>query len=100
MPHSDEGGAANANVLAFLVFFVARTEVSAGEWRQFRRRRMYLYVFASVVLSVLTILFASALPFHFSFVWMALMPVIFWIFRVQWLGIFQLVRVSAARKSD
>lgn len=92
VPHYGSGGAAIANALAFLVFFVARTEASVRVWRQFPRCKMYLFVFTAVALSVLTVLFAPLVPFHFSLAWAALMPMVFWVFRKQWRDMHELVR--------
>ena len=74
-------GAVIANALAFLIFFVGRTEVSAKIWRNLPRRRIYFFVFLSVGLSILTGLFSEKTPLPIGFVWGALIPLVLYFFR-------------------
>lgn len=44
VPTHGAAGAVIANAIAYLVFFIARTEASAYVWRQFPRARIYIFV--------------------------------------------------------
>jgi O-antigen/teichoic acid export membrane protein len=91
VPHHGAAGAAIANAVAFLVFFVGRTEVSARVWRAFPRRTMYIYLFAFAALSILTALVGPVLSFNFSVIWVALVPIVLLSFRAQWLSMWKLI---------
>ena len=89
VPGHGAAGAVIANAVAFLVFFVARTEASAHVWRPFPRARLYVCVVAAVGLSIATLVFGPAAPVHFSFVWLAMLPVVVWHFRSEWLDMYR-----------
>lgn len=74
-------GAVMANSVAYMVFFVARTEASAYAWRSFPRAKMYVIVGISVVLCLSTVTLAPLLPFHYALVWLGLVPLVAWSFR-------------------
>ncbi|MFK2874980.1 lipopolysaccharide biosynthesis protein [Dyella lipolytica] len=84
VPKHGAAGAVVANAIAFLVFFIARTEASAYVWRPFPRARLYVFVVIAVALSIATLLLGPDAPVHFSFVWMAMLPLVFWYFRAEW----------------
>lgn len=94
VPAHGAAGAVVANAIAFLVFFVARTEASAYVWRPFPRARLYMFVTACVGLSIATLVFGPHLPVHFSLVWLALLPVAFACFRAEWMGMYQSLRAA------
>jgi O-antigen/teichoic acid export membrane protein len=52
VPLYGAGGAAIANAVAFYVFFIGRTEVSARVWRNFNRIKLYAVSFIVILLSV------------------------------------------------
>lgn len=52
IPLYGASGAAIASAIAFLIFFIVRTEASARLWEGFERFRMYGFVFLLVFLSV------------------------------------------------
>lgn len=81
VPLHGAAGALVANAVAYLVFFVARTEASAFVWRQFPRTRLFVFTSVAVALSVATVAVGGKLPFHYSLVWLALAPVVGWCFR-------------------
>lgn len=83
VPLHGAAGAVMANAVAYLVFFVARTEASAFVWRQFPRGRLYVFTSMAVALSVGTVALGSKLPFHYALVWLALAPVVVWYFRAE-----------------
>jgi O-antigen/teichoic acid export membrane protein len=94
VPAHGAAGAVVANSVAFLVFFVARTEASAHVWRPFPRARLYAFVTAGVALSIATLAYGPRAPVHFSLVWLALLPVVAWCFRAEWFGMYQSVLQS------
>lgn len=92
VPAHGASGAVVANAVAFLVFFVARTEVSANVWRQFPRARLYVVVVAAVALAIGTVALGPVLPFHFALVWLTLIPLAAWYFRAEALVMFAYAR--------
>jgi O-antigen/teichoic acid export membrane protein len=92
VPAYGASGAVIANALAYLVFFVARTESSAFVWRQFARVRLYVSVTALTALSVLTVIFGPATGWLFSVLWLAIMPAVAWAFRQEWRDIVGMLR--------
>lgn len=83
VPLHGAAGALVANAVAYLVFFVARTETSAFVWRPFPRARLYVFTSMAVALAVATVTLGGMLPFHFALVWLALAPIVVWCFRVE-----------------
>jgi O-antigen/teichoic acid export membrane protein len=98
VPVHGAAGAVVANAVAFLVFFVARTEASAYVWRPFPRARLYVFVVAAVGFSIATLVFGPEAPVHFSFIWLAMLPVVVWHFRAEWLGMYR--SLHSAVRSD
>lgn len=96
VPTYGAAGAVVANAIAFLAFFVARTEASAYVWRPFPRARLYAFVTGLVGLSIATLVFGPRIPFHFSLVWLAMLPVVIWCFRAEWSDMYRSLR-SAIR---
>lgn len=101
VPTLGASGAAIANAVAFTVFFVARTEASVFVWRKFPRRKMYLFIFTGVALSVLSVLYAPLLSSYVGFAWAMLIPVIYISFRAQWSNILKILcgYILGGRKS-
>lgn len=81
VPEFGASGAMVANALAFMVFFVARTESSAYVWRQFPRAKLYAFTTGAVSLSVVTVALGPTIGDLFSLMWLAALPVIVWAFR-------------------
>lgn len=84
VPELGASGAVIANAVAYLVFFVARTESSAFVWRRFPRVKLYVFTTAAIVLSVLTVILGPMVDWPFSVVWLATLPIVFWAFREEW----------------
>ncbi|GFZ87546.1 lipopolysaccharide biosynthesis protein [Dyella caseinilytica] len=99
VPSYGAAGAVVANAVAFLAFFIARTEASAYVWRPFPRARLYVCVVAAVALSIATLVLGPVAPVHFSFVWLAMLPIVGWHFRAEWLGMYRSLH-SAVRLDD
>lgn len=81
VPELGASGAVIANAIAFLTFFVSRTEASIFVWRSMPRFKLYFWSSAAVAMSVLTVLVGPNLRWSFSFVWLATVPLIVWAFR-------------------
>lgn len=94
VPAHGAAGAVMANAVAFVVFFVFRTEASARVWRKFPRVRLYIFVSLAVIFSLATVALAPTLPFHYALVWLALLPVVAWCFRAELLDM-----VSSGRQA-
>jgi len=54
IPIYGAAGAAIASSIAFMVFFIIKTEISAKLWVDFKRMKMYLLITASLFFSILT----------------------------------------------
>jgi O-antigen/teichoic acid export membrane protein len=87
VPTYGAAGAVMSNAVAYVVFFVARTEASAHVWRQFPRTRLYVFVSLAVSFSLATVALAPRLPFHYALVWLALLPIDSWCFRAELLNL-------------
>ncbi|GLQ97645.1 oligosaccharide flippase family protein [Dyella mobilis] len=98
VPTRGASGAVIANALAFLVFFVARTEASAHVWRPFPRARLYAFVVTAVAMSIATLIFGPELPVPFGFIWLAILPLVVWQFRAEWLDMYR--KFQAAMSAD
>jgi O-antigen/teichoic acid export membrane protein len=89
VPTYGAAGAVAANTIAFLVFFVARTEASAHVWRPFPRARLYVFITSAVLLSIATLAFGPDSRVHVGLIWLALLPVVVWCFRAEWAGMYR-----------
>lgn len=83
VPSHGAAGAVIANALAYTVFFIARTEVSARVWRNFPRNNLYVFVFLPIALSCITIFYGPNFPFHFSLIWLFWLPILLWNFSAE-----------------
>lgn len=86
IPTHGAAGAVMANALAYVVFFIARTEASAFAWRQFPRIKLYIFIALATALAVATVALGAALPLHYAWLWLALAPAVAWFFRTEWAG--------------
>jgi len=84
VPRFGASGAVIANAIAYLIFFVARTESSAFVWRRLPRMKMYSFTTAVVVLAVLTVILGPRVHWAFSLVWCSALPITVWAFREEW----------------
>ena len=85
-------GAVVANALAFLVFFVGRTEFSRLVWRPLPRGRMYTFVFGVVALAIGSVFFGPALGPLLSIIWALSGVLALWVFRHEALRLIQMIR--------
>ncbi|MBY4598597.1 oligosaccharide flippase family protein [Ottowia caeni] len=93
-------GAVISNAVAYLVFFVARTEASAYVWRPFPRVRLYVFTTGAVALAVFTVALGPSAPIHYSIVWLALTPLIAWSFRAELKEMLTTGRVAWERRTQ
>lgn len=82
-------GAVVSNAIAFLGFFVGRTEVSARIWMSFSRIKMYATTTSFVILAVMIALFGSRSPYSLGAIWILLIPVVYFLFKQQWQSLFR-----------
>lgn len=83
VPNQGAAGAVIANAIAYLVFFVGRTEASARVWRQFPRCKLYVAIGLALSLAVVTVTLGPDLPFPIALIWLALLPLVMWRFRTE-----------------
>lgn len=76
VPNYGAAGAVMANTVAYLVFFIARTETAARVWRQFPRKKLYFHVVFLVVISIANVLFGSLDVFKNIMAWIAVLLLI------------------------
>jgi len=69
VPKFGAAGAAVANALAYVVFFIARTEVSSMLWRPIPRTKLYIPVALVIFISTLISLESKILTIHPSTIW-------------------------------
>jgi O-antigen/teichoic acid export membrane protein len=81
VPAHGAAGAVMSNAVAYVIFFIARTEASALVWRSFPRKKIYIAVVVILLLTILTVVFGPDLNFSFSFVWLFGLPLTYWIFQ-------------------
>ncbi len=96
VPAHGAAGAVVANAVAFLVFFIARTEASAYVWRPIPRTKLYVSVIVAVALSIATLSFDADQAAYVSLIWLAMVPVVFLTFRSEWSDMYRALR-SAIR---
>lgn len=100
VPRYGAAGAAISNATAFLIFFVARTEASAFVWRKLPRIRLYTTAISTTALAVITVIMGPSLPFHYSYMWLAVTPLMLWFFRVEWLEMVRYARNQFVRSTQ
>lgn len=81
VPTRGAAGAVIANTVGYLVFFIARTEVSAYVWRSFSRFKMYIILSLAVIFSVATVISGPTFTINHSLAWLCLAPIVGWHFR-------------------
>ena len=99
VPDHGAAGAVIANAMAYIVFFIGRTEVSAKVWRQFPRVRLYIHVMVFIALAITTVLLGPVLPFHYSTVWLAALPLLALSFKAELDTVVVFVRKAQVMKN-
>lgn len=83
-PEFGARGAVVANTIAYVVFFVARTEASAHTWRGFPRARLYAVTSVAVAGALATVVWGPGGGYLYALAWTLAAPVVLWLFRDQW----------------
>lgn len=81
VPRFGAVGASVSNSLAYVVFFIARTEVSAKMWRQIPRIQLYSMVILMVSVGIFTAIQGSIKLVSPSFIWLTIFVLLIFIFR-------------------
>jgi len=102
VPRFGASGAVVANAIAYLIFFVARTESSVLVWRRFPRFKLYVFTTGALVLSVLTVALGPTIGWLSNAIWFATLPLVIWAFRDEWRVVARLLQkaFSDLRKED
>jgi len=91
VPLAGARGAVTANTIAYLVFLVARTELSMLAWRPFPRATIYAALGVLLTCSTATVMFGGNFGSAHIPVWLALGVVGIWVFRSEvWMILQQL----------
>lgn len=80
IPNYGAKGAIISNAIAYLIFFIARTEVSAHVWRNFPRLHLYFILLLTIGTAIITAFFGEKMPFHQSIPWAIPLPIIYYIY--------------------
>lgn len=99
IPARGAAGAVIANAVSYIVYFVARAEVSARVWRQFPRLNTYVVIFIIISVSILNVISSESMPFPFEIIWLALAPIVVIYFRDEWAGIRALYGINVLQKT-
>lgn len=97
IPEYGAAGAAISSALAFMAFFIIRTEVSAKVWKSFPRLAMY-----GVIMLALAVSIVGAMPMDFigkRLIWGAVLVVALIVYRGRLADIFGLLSVKRAAKA-
>lgn len=86
-PNFGAVGAAAANAIAYVVFLIARTEVSALVWRPVNRGRIYVAVLAYVALAIITAVFGKLAGWLVFVGWFLMLLTTLFLFRVELRGV-------------
>lgn len=100
VPTHGAAGAVISNAVAYIVFFVGRSEISARVWRQFPRTRLYINVINFITLSIATVWLGPVLPFNYTIVWMLMLPVLALSFKGELTGIVKNASQALAKRRD
>ncbi|MBN1173365.1 MAG: lipopolysaccharide biosynthesis protein [Micromonosporaceae bacterium] len=96
-PRLGAAGASVANAVAYLVFFVARTESSRLVWRRSPVAKLYGSVVVAVAASVLTVLAGPRTGLGYTAVWVVSIPLILRAFRGEFRALLQDIRRGIGR---
>lgn len=92
VPKHGAAGAIISNAVAYLIFFVTRTEASAYIWRQFPRRKLYTCMILFTCLAVAMVVFGPTIPFNTNLIWLTSVPLLGYGFRTEWLEMLAKIR--------
>ena len=87
VPKFGAAGAAAANSIAFTIFFIGRTEISARIWKKFPRIQIYVLISILLILAAATALTQSFAPHAMRGTWIAMFFISLLIFKTEWCSI-------------
>lgn len=93
-PKFGAAGAAAANSLAYVIFFIARTEVSAVIWRPIIRTKLYVTIIIMVILSIWMALNNNDKILSHSLIWIIIYILLFFIFKRNLIRLTKVIRDS------
>lgn len=76
VPHHGAAGAVVSNAVAFFVFFILRTEVSAALWRNFPRAKLYAFLCLMIMLAATIVTIRDHLSPYYSLIWLIPLAVV------------------------
>lgn len=98
IPNYGAGGAALASVVAFFVFFIIKTEVSALLWISLPRFKIYLLLIGYVLATILFVLNKASLD-YFYIVWGALLTLTCTLFYRRLVDSINYIRVNIQKRT-
>ncbi|WP_040551821.1 lipopolysaccharide biosynthesis protein [Rheinheimera nanhaiensis] len=81
VPLFGAAGAVVSNAIAYVVFFIMRTEVSSFIWRSFPRAKIYFFVVLLLFLTVVTLLSPEYGTYTYVVIWLCFIPLVGVFFR-------------------
>lgn len=84
VPKFGAAGAAISNAIAFFIFFIGRTEISARIWKKFPRKNNYFFIFILMILAIATALDESVLQGIGYYLWITLLFISLFVFKNEW----------------
>lgn len=89
VPSYGAAGAAVANCVAFLVFFIGRSEASFYVWKKLPRTKMYFSLCCLVAMSAFCVTIAPSLKFNVAWVWVLIVLIVLWFFSRDFLVLYK-----------
>lgn len=86
VPKFGASGAAVSNAIAFTVFFIGRTEISARSWKRFPLGKIYSMVILLLIASIAMVLYQNIASLIIHCTWAFLFILTLFVFKVEILG--------------
>ncbi|SFP63956.1 Membrane protein involved in the export of O-antigen and teichoic acid [Variovorax sp. PDC80] len=96
VPKHGAAGAVMANAIAYLIYFIGRTEAAAYVWCQFPRKKIYMFVGIGLIMALIAASGGHKFSAHYSLTMLILVPVLAWSFRVEWTEILAAAKLTKA----
>lgn len=94
VPTFGAAGAVVSNAIAYVAFFILRTEVSSFIWRSFPKRKIYFFVVLLLNMTVATVLLSQYSTYLYVYIWLSLLPIVGIFFRKEGLELLHAVKFS------
>lgn len=98
VPKFGASGAATSNIIAFLIFFILRTEFSRLIWRKFPVKKIYLVLLILVAGSIMNIFLMNEYIWQVIFIWFVILLLGCLIFKDLLLKIYRKFKYSFSAK--